>query len=227
MNIRHLPLLGSLFLSGLLTLGACGSSSSSGTGGTPGSLGGTTGTLGGASGATGGTTGAGGHVSSGGGNPGTGTGGMGGATACPQTAVPSCLQPLLGCVPSGTCVEQSTGSIAAGMFTNNRCYSNGVKEAGVDTYDATTQMSSITITVSKGGTVCWSETASGTGTTTDPVITIKNGAGSAVATLTKTADGTGTMVTCTGGTAVVLPDGCDFSGVMDMTTGDCTTGTCP
>jgi len=36
MTIRNLSLLGSLFLSGLLTLGACGSSSSSGTGGTSG-----------------------------------------------------------------------------------------------------------------------------------------------------------------------------------------------
>jgi len=128
MNIRSLPLLASLFISGLLTLGACGSSSSSGTGGTTGSLGGATGSLGGAKGAaTGGTTGAGGHVAGTGGA--TGAGGASGACS----ALPPCLTFIANCVPSGTCVSQTSGSILTGSSTINSCYSNGVKESDVTT----------------------------------------------------------------------------------------------
>lgn len=232
MTIRNLPLLGSLFLSGLLTLGACGSSSSSGTGGTSGALGGTSGSLGGTTGAVGGhagggpgTGGAGGHAAGVGGSIGTGgAGGASGNPSCPQTAIPSCLQPLVGCAPAGTCTQQRTGSAASGTFGLNACYSNGVKSIGTETIDIATQTGTFNVAVSKGGTLCYTETADATADS--PVISIKNPAGTTVATFTASADGTGTMVTCTGGTPVVLPDGCEFSGVMDMTTGDCTDGVC-
>src|SRR5690242_18499222 len=100
MNLRHLTLLGSLFISGLLTLRACGSSSSAGTGGT-GALGGTTGAQGGTTGSHGGTTGSqGGTTGSQGGHPGS----AGGAPATGSCSnLPSCVQPLVNCEGSGTC----------------------------------------------------------------------------------------------------------------------------
>ena len=228
MNIRRLSLLGSVFLSGLLTLGACGSSSSSGTGGTTGSVGGSNGTVGGHVGSNGGGTGTGatgGQLGSVGGSTGTGGAGGSGTTSCPNTAVPSCLQAFQGCLPAGTCVMQTTGSVQSLSLGSNSCYSNGVKTVITETVTATGEVT-VTSTVSKNGTVCFSEVVSGTAADPNPVISVKNGAGTTVATVTNSADGNSSVVTCTGGTPVVLPDGCDFSGVMDMTTGDCTDGVC-
>ena len=218
MNIRNFSLLGSLFLSGLLTLGACGSSgSSSGPGGTTGSLGGAKGT------ATGGTTGAGGHVGATG-----GTTGAGGAAPC--SALPPCLTFLANCVPSGTCVSQTTGSILTGSETINSCYTNGVKESDVSTFDATTFAFSGTSTYTKGGTVCFSETFSvsgaGGGSGLDAGMgTIKNASGVTVATLSANSDGTAT-VTCTGGASYVLTDNTCTPGGGSNTTSDCTDGGC-
>lgn len=216
MNIRNLPLLGSLFLSGLLTLGACGSSSSSGTGGTAGPIGGGSGALGGAIGSTGGTTGAGGHVASTGGT--TGAGGTTVTGSC--TTVPSCLQAFVSCLPSGTCMEQQMGSAAAGTLQFNLCYSNGVR--GTTTIDSA---GNVMATVSKNGSVCYLETVTDSGAggaSGNPVITVKNPAGTTVATVTDSSDGNGTLVTCPGQAPVLLPDGCD----MNTSPAGCTPGVC-
>jgi len=218
MNIRRLPLLGSVFLSGLLTLGACGSSSnSSGTGGTTGSLGGTTGALGGTTGSVGG------HVGSTGGT--TGAGGTTVTGSC--TNIPSCLQAFVSCLPSGTCMSQESGSIATtGTMQVNLCYSNGVKDSATESFDATSGAVSLVAMISKGGTLCYTETFSDVGAggaDGTAVVTIKNPAGTAVATLTDSPDGTGTLVTCPGQAAVLLPDGCN----MNTSVSGCTPGVCP
>jgi len=222
MTIRNLSLLGSLFLSGLLTLGACGSSSSSGTGGTSGSLGGTSGAVGGHDNP--GTGGAGGHMAGVGGR--TGTGGAGGASAgCSN--LPPCLTFISNCTPSGTCMSQTTGSLLTGTQTINSCYSNGVKSSDTITFDLSTGSGTGTSTYSKDGSVCFIETvaitgAAGAGGTETG--TIKNGSGVAVATLTPNADGTLT-VTCTGGSTYVINDStCMPSG--SSTAADCTDGIC-
>jgi len=236
MNIRNISLLGSLVFSSLLTLGACGSSSSSGTGGTTGSLGGTTGSHAGTTGSFGGTTGAaGGHVGAAGGTIGSaggtigsagGTTGSAGGSSGTCTTIPSCVQALVNCgTVAGTCVQQMTGSAVTGAYQINTCYSNGVKQLSTVSVDLTTQTGSISVTVSKGGTVCYTESE----TQTDPnqtsvPITIKNAAGTTVATLMDSADGTATVVTCTGGTPVTISNDCMPAGTS--TTGDCTDGVC-
>jgi len=240
MNIRNISLLGSLFFSGLLTLGACGSSSSSpGTGGTTGSLGGTTGSLAGTTGSFGGSTGAtGGHVVAAGGTTGSAggttgsaggtTGAAGGSTGTCTVPVPSCLQALVSCgTVSGTCVQQMTGSVASGMYGFNTCYGNGVKHVSTITVDPVTSAVSVTVTASKGGSVCYTESE----TQTDPnqtnaPVTIKNGAGTTVAMLMDSADGTATVVTCTGAAPVTIPNDCMLAGTGMTTTSDCTDGVC-
>jgi len=225
MNIRRLSLLGSVFLSGLLTLGACGSSSSSGTGGTTGSVGGSNGTVGGHVGTgTGGA--AGGHIGSAGGS--TGTGAAGGASgACSN--LPPCLTFIGNCAPSGTCVMQTTGTVLTGSQTINTCYSNGVKSSDVTAIDLTTGSVTGTATYSKSGVTCFTETVSisgagGAGAAANETATIKNGTGATVATLTPNADGTVT-VNCTGGSSYVVTDNtCMPSG--SGTTSDCTDGVC-
>lgn len=222
MNIRNLPLLGSLFLSAVVMVGACGSSSSSGTGGTTGSLGGGIGT------GTGGTTGAaGGHVGSAGGGTGTGAGGTTVSGSC--SSVPSCLQAFTSCLPSGTCMTQMSGSAVSGAFMYNICYSNGVKESTTETFDQTTNAVSLVATISKNGSTCFTETYSDSGAggaSGSGVITIKNAAGTTVATLMDSSDGSGTLVTCPGQAPVLLPDGCNMPTGSMTTTGDCTTGVC-
>jgi len=189
MNIRNISLLGSLFFSGLLTLGACGSSSSSATGGTTGSLGGTTGG-GGTTGSFAGSTGAGGKVVAGGGTTGStggtagsaggaigttggkigsaggSTGAAGGSTGTGSctTPIPSCLQALVSCgTVGGTCVQQMSVDPTSGTYGFNTCYSNGVKQVSVITSDLSTGTGSISVTVSKNGTVCYTESETQTG----------------------------------------------------------------
>ncbi len=212
MTIRSSAASRSLVFAFSIALGACGSSSSTGGGGASGHLGGSTGTSGGKSGSAGGTTGAaGGSTGAVGGTTGaaggsTGTVGGGGATgACSQ--VPACLTDLTtNCVPGGTCMSQRTGTVLTGDLVSASCYSNGVKEAVSSAIDFTTSAVTTTFKLSKNGVTCFSYEisqgaggAGGAGSLTTPPITIKNGAGVAVATLMTTDTGT-TTVTCGGKT---------------------------
>jgi len=226
MTIRNLPLLGSLFLSGLLALGACGSSSSSsGTGGTTGTPGGTTGTLGGHVGSAGGSTGTGGQLGGLGGSTGTGAGGASGACS----TLPPCLTFISNCLPSGSCVTQTTSTGATSQTINN-CYSNGVKESDATALDLATLSYTGTITYSKGNAVCFSESvavsgAGGSAGAATGSATIKNGSGATVATLTPNADGTYT-VACTGGSSYVITDNTCMPSGSSSATSDCTDGVC-
>lgn len=236
MNINKLPLLGSLLLSGLVTVGACSSSSSSGTGGAPGSLGGTTGSLGGQVGSAGGEAGsAGGAIGSAGGEAGglggsagaaggsSGTGAGGASGACTQ--LPPCLAFFGTCAPGGTCVTQKNDP-GPGSQT---CYSNGVKESDTSNYSPTDMVFTETIAYTKAGAPCAtfeiSASAAGgaSGSTTE---TIKDGTGAAVATLTANADGTATVTCAAGGTYVLSGNNCVPMGSNDSTTTDCTAGVC-
>ena len=208
MNICHLTVLGSLVFSGLLSLGACGSSSSSGLGGTTGSLGGTTGSLGGTTGS------AGGQVGAAGGSTGTGS--------C--STLPSCVQPLLSCAGGGTCVTQRT-QVNSEEYGFSTCYSNGAKEI----FNSSTNVSTGTITSyatwSKSGAVCFTEVAMwtvGTAGANPPII--KNASGTTVGTVTPSADGRSTwIVTCAGEAPVTVPNDCIPA---DTTSADCTDGVC-
>lgn len=216
MHIRNLPLLGSIFLSSLVALGACSSSSSSGTGGTTGSLAGTTGSTGGTTGAVGGTTGAaGGHIGSAGGSTGTGAGGA--TVSCGN--IPTCVATLLsGCNQTGTCTSSRT-TTATGI-TSTSCYSNGVKSNQVTTIDLTTETYSSMTVVSKNGATCYSYTgvanpgAGGASGALSFTLTFKNAQGTTVGTLTETDDGAGNSldtVTCDGQTTTVTDLGdCDM-----------------
>jgi len=205
-------------LSVVLALGfaACGSSSGSGMGGMTGSQGGshggTTGSQGGTTGSQGGSTG----------SQGGSTGSQGGSTGT-TCNLPPCLSSLSACIPSGTCVEQTTGDPLSGG-TDNSCYSNGVKDSLVTSIDLTSGTVMLTLTVSKSGTTCFVEngalTSSGGGT-----FTIKNSSGQTIATETFDANGNGTIM-C-GGQSYPASQ---FEGCMASAMGsnsDCSPGSCP
>ena len=234
MNINKLPLLGSLLLSGLMTVGACSSSNSSGTGGAGGSVGGSTGSLGGepggAAGAAGGATGAeggmagslGGTAGSAGGSVGTGAGGVSGTCASP----PPCLAVIGTCAPGGTCTAQAGDSVADSQL----CYSNGVKVSSMSNYDPTTSVFTETLTYTKAGVTCFTEsfslTAAGGASGGSGTGTIADSTGATVATLATTSDGTVTSVTCAGGGTYPITDSACAPSASSNASSACTQGVC-
>jgi hypothetical protein len=181
---------------GSTATGGTGGTATGGTGGTT-ATGGTTGT-----GGTGGTTatgGTGGTTATGGTGGTTATGGMGGTSATGGTggASASCEIPCLtsliaGCQPMGTCMQQTT----LVPFGINQCYTNGVKVTLAGEFGGGGTGTAV-ITYRKDGVVCYSiESPVSAGAMT---FTVKNAAGTAVATGTYAMGGSMTMVTCTGG----------------------------
>ncbi|MEO8213793.1 MAG: hypothetical protein ABI560_11400 [Myxococcales bacterium] len=209
-------------LSFALALGmvACGSSSGNGAGGNNGSSGGASGSLGGMTGSQGGSTGT------------TGSGGSlggGGATgACAN--VPPCLANLAtSCMPSGTCVQQTTTNATTGSSSINSCYSNGVKEAFTTMINIATMSATFLGTVSKSGSTCFTESADLplTGAGDNTTFTIKNAAGATVATITVNSTTDTQTLTCGGQTYDITNLG-DCGMPMGTTPSDnCTDGACP
>ena len=233
--------LGSAFALGILLAASCGGGSSGDAGaqGEAGPLtsGGATGTggviaTGGIGGmtATGGVTATGGMV--------VGAGGSSGTGAC---AYPACYTDLLsGCLPGGTCVQQSgymCGAVACPepltssptSMISNLCYGNGVKNLTSVDLTNTASMVSVT-TVTKNGTVCYSyEMPYAGATSTSMTMVFKNSAGATVVTYMVNGTDRTATITCTGKSPVVVSLDCgstpDAGTSSDAGTG-CTTGTC-
>jgi hypothetical protein len=200
----------------LLAASGCSDGNSlAGTGGIPG-------TTGGHGGSIVDVPGAGGSGAGVGGSPGlggiSGAGGASTATTGPLIPagcnVPACYGDLVNsCVPSGTCVSQSSGINTA------LCYSDGGKI--ITSLDLSTF--SMAITIKKNGAVCMSmvyDSASTTG-----VMTIKDAAGKTVGTIADSATGDA-VVTCTGQTPVTLNQSCGTLGGVSASSNTCTAGTC-
>jgi hypothetical protein len=162
---------------------------------------------------------------------GSGAGGSGGGTvpltgACANL---TCLNPLVdllsGCPASGTCTQQTT--VVGTSAAVNMCYSNGVKMS--EAMDAS--MTSMTMTVKNGSSVCYTMAISNMTSTTAMTIAVKNPSGTTVATIATDSSGND-VVTCPGGTPTVIDSTCGSdasstsSAVPGATTGACTTGTC-
>ena len=209
--------LGSLLVVGVFVLGACGDNGSSGHAGSGGKTGspgsgGTTGAVGGAKGS------AGGHVGSTGGS--TGAGGA----ACAN--IPTCLQFLANCSPSGTCMSQTTVTFSPPSATLSKCYSNGVKEATTGSLSGAAVTSGTTM-VSLNGTFCYaydiSLGAGGAGGSS-PSLVFKNASGGVLASVVS-ASGTTTTFSC-GGKTYQVPSSCTAAVAAVQTGTACTAGNC-
>ncbi len=127
---------------------------------------------------------------------------------------PSCYTDLISaCVPSGTCVSQSTG------ITTALCYSDGGKV--ITSLDFTTL--SMAVTFKKNGAVCMSLAYDST--STNGVMTIKDASGKVVGTMADSGTGDA-VVTCTGQAAVTLNQACGSMGGISTSSSNCTAGTC-
>lgn len=163
-----------------------------------------------------------------------GTGGVtstGGSTTNPTGGsmipegcnLPTCLSGIMqGCVPSGTCVMQDT----------NLCYSNGVKQISKMNIDFATQTADTSVTYKKDNVVCYSFSSPVTSqTATNTTMSVKNPAGTTVATVNLDSATSKITATCTGGSSIEINDKCDKSMIPDIasligTTNTCTKGTC-
>ena len=178
---------------GSTATGGAGGSATGGTGGTTatGGTGGTTAT--GGTGGTAATGGTGGTTATGGTGGTSATGGTGGASA--NCEIPCLTSLIINCQPMGACMQQF--SLAPPAL--NQCYANGVKVSATgDIVVGGGGGGTAVITYRKDGNVCYSIespiAAGGTST-----FTVKNPAGTVVATGTYGAGGSMGMVTCTGG----------------------------
>jgi hypothetical protein len=149
---------------------------------------------------------------------------------------PACyLDLLLPCMPEGACVEQTTTMCGAtacptsstttptGM-TTSVCFDNGVKML-VDIDMSNPLAVTANGTLKKGSAVCYTTVVGPySQSTVAPTATVKNAAGTTVATVvTDLTAGTET-ITCVGGSPVVVPMGC--GGRPDGGTSSCTKGIC-
>ena len=216
--MRHLSLLGSLVLAGLVALGACGNDNSPGTGGKGGgtvATGGSRGGTGGVAGAAGGRAGATG-----------GRSGAGGVSGC--TNIPSCLQFLINCAPAGTCMSQTTITLSPPSGTFSKCYSNGVKQATTAPLSGTTAAATGTTTVSLNGTFCYAYDvplgAGGAGGGSSSLV-FKNASGGVLATVVS-ANATTTTLSC-GGQTYQVASSCTSAVASAGTSTTCAAGTCP
>jgi len=149
---------------------------------------------------------------------------------------PACyLDLLLPCMPEGACVEQATtmcgvtacptsSATAPTGTTNNMCFDNGVKML-VDIDMSNPLAVTATATVKKGSAVCLTTVVGPySQSTVAPTATVKNAAGTTVATMVTDLTAQTETITCVGGSPVVVPMGC--GGSSDGGTSSCTKGTC-
>jgi hypothetical protein len=167
---------------------------------------------------------------------GTGGGGTGGSSI-PLTgncANLTCLNPLNDLLSacqvgaSEACTQQTT--ISPEWFVENDCYASGVKMQ-VSQVSMSPGMSSMTLTVKRGSSVCYSIEVDGfyaSGSLTTAVV--KNASGTPIATLAEYSTTSVSTVTCPGGAPTAVDATCgSTSGSIGsgMPTGaNCTTGTC-
>jgi hypothetical protein len=147
-----------------------------------------------------------------------------GSSSTGTCGYPQCYIDLVkNCVPSGACQQQSSGS---GLTTSvNACYANGVKVITATEVSITLSSVTTTITTKNAQGVCYSLEAPyavGSGNVT---YTMKNAAGTTVATVATNTNAKTTTITCTGGSPVVVPTNCN-DGVDAGNSSPCTTGTC-
>jgi hypothetical protein len=149
---------------------------------------------------------------------------------------PACyLDLLLPCMPEGACVEQATTMCGAAAcatpstttptgMTTSVCFDNGVKML-VDIDMSNPLAVTATGTLKKGSAVCYTTVVGPYSQgTVAPTATVKNAAGTTVATLVTDLTAQTETITCVGSSPVVVPMGC--GGRPDGGTSSCTTGTC-
>jgi hypothetical protein len=150
--------------------------------------------------------------------------------------VPACyLDLLLPCMPEGACVQQTTtmcGATACATpstttptgVTSNMCFDNGVKmlmNMDMSNPLATTA----TTTMKKGSAVCGTIVVGPYSKDTGPpTATVKNAAGTTVATVVTDLTAQTETITCVGSAPVVVSMGC--GGRSDGGTSSCTKGIC-
>ncbi len=151
-----------------------------------------------------------------------------GSTVIPTAACDSlaCVGPMddlwATCLVDGTCTKQTTSS------ATTSCFGNGVK------VQTTTGATGTTVTAKKGDAICYtkafaSASASGGTPASSTTVTVQNGSGATVATLS--IDGSILSVTCPGGTPTQVDDSCvnDFASFYyshSTTPPTCTEGAC-
>ncbi len=152
---------------------------------------------------------------------------------------PACyLDLLLPCNPDGACVEQTTVMCGVSACptpptttptaeTINGCFANGVKFLEeIDMSNLPTM--TMTSTWKKDSTVCCTITGSNSTAATTSTFTVKNAAGTTVATVVADIPARTETITCAGASPVVVsmaclnPDGGTSSGSGNS----CTKGTC-
>jgi hypothetical protein len=167
---------------------------------------------------------------------GTGTGtGTGPVTATGSCANLTCMNELFtlmsSCVPDGTCTTQT--AMSGTSFSSNMCYSNGVKVSL--SMAGTTAASSMTETVKKGSSVCYSYVMSGLTGASDVSVEIKNASGKTVGTITVNSTTNVETVTCADGSTGTIDASCgdDVNSTASSATASgsstgsgCTAGTC-
>jgi hypothetical protein len=138
--------------------------------------------------------------------------------------VPACyLDLVLACMPDGACVRQTTTMCGASVcptpstttptaVMSNMCFDNGVKilmEMDTSNPLATTA----TDTVKKGSAVCFTTVSGPVSSDSRAVpVTVKNAAGTTVATVVVDMTARTETITCVGGSSVVVSMDCGSSG---------------
>jgi hypothetical protein len=124
-------------------------------------------------------------------------------------------------------MTQSTSDPTTGASTTRTCYTNGVKQVTDSTVNATTLSDSFLETVTKSGSTCYS--LSGSFAIPLPptlTFTLKNAAGTTIATLTEDTT-TGTEAATCGGQTYDITNAGNCGMPMPMSGNDCVDGTCP
>jgi hypothetical protein len=164
-------------------------------------------------------------------NGGTGGGGTSASSIPPGDACANltCLDPMLkllaSCQVGATdpCTQQLTMSTS---IVVNDCYSNGVKMRA----SADMSMSSMTMTVKSGSSVCYTLVVGGlTGSAT--TIVVKDPSEATVGTIDQDSSGSVETVTCPGGTPTVVAATCGSApstgtGAMPGSGATCSSGVC-
>lgn len=140
-----------------------------------------------------------------------GAGGGGGEGIPPDCNMPACLAGLMSnCMPAGSC----TAEMGAG-FAYNLCFSNGVNMI-IDLASGAV--------AKKDNAICWSTILAASG-----AMAVKDSTGVTLGTVTQDKDGN-TVVTCTGGSPVILTSACDATGIGQVTSlgaaSNCGQGAC-
>ena len=123
--------------------------------------------------------------------------------------LPACVASLVAACPPASTSCAVAALVSGNTDTHNICFGNGVKVVHVVTSDPNTGAGSISNSVTKNGTVCY--TLDGTFNSNDPpttpqVLSFKDATGTVVATFSSdtTTYPNPTTVTCTGGQPVAI-----------------------